>query len=29
MKTLAEIERMHGELTAFRRDIHAHPEIAF
>jgi hippurate hydrolase len=29
MKTLEEIERVHGELTAFRRDIHAHPEIAF
>lgn len=29
MKTLAEIDRMHGELTEFRRDIHAHPEIAF
>ena len=29
MKTLEAIERMHGELTAFRRDIHAHPEIAF
>ncbi|MBB1624052.1 M20 aminoacylase family protein [Achromobacter sp. UMC71] len=29
MKTLAEIERAHGELTALRRDIHAHPELAF
>lgn len=29
MKTLEAIERMHGEFTGFRRDIHAHPEIAF
>jgi amidohydrolase len=29
MKTLEEIERVHAELIAFRRDIHAHPEIAF
>jgi hippurate hydrolase len=29
MKTLDEIERAHGELTAIRRDIHAHPELAF
>ncbi|MGD7366551.1 amidohydrolase, partial [Ralstonia pseudosolanacearum] len=29
MKTLAEIERAHGELTELRRDIHAHPELAF
>jgi hippurate hydrolase len=29
MKTLEEIERVHGELTAIRRDIHAHPETAF
>jgi len=29
MKTLESIERLHGDLTAFRRDIHAHPEIAF
>lgn len=29
MKTLEEIERAHGELTAIRRDIHAHPETAF
>ncbi len=29
MKTIAEIERVHGELTALRRDIHAHPELAF
>ena len=29
MKTLAEIERAHGDLTALRRDIHAHPELAF
>jgi len=29
MKTLQEIERAHGELTAIRRDIHAHPELAF
>jgi hippurate hydrolase len=29
MKTLEEIERSHGELTAIRRDIHAHPELAF
>ena len=29
MKTIAEIERAHPELTALRRDIHAHPELAF
>ncbi|MYZ45842.1 M20 aminoacylase family protein [Schauerella aestuarii] len=29
MKTLEAIQRAHGELTAIRRDIHAHPEIAF
>ena len=29
MKTLEEIERAHGELTSIRRDIHAHPELAF
>ncbi|AOB33270.1 amidohydrolase [Bordetella sp. H567] len=29
MKTLDEIERAHGALTAIRRDIHAHPELAF
>jgi hippurate hydrolase len=29
MKTLEEIERAHGALTAIRRDIHAHPELAF
>ncbi|OWT74318.1 MULTISPECIES: M20 aminoacylase family protein [unclassified Achromobacter] len=29
MKTIAEIERATGELTAIRRDIHAHPETAF
>ncbi|WP_459616313.1 M20 aminoacylase family protein [Bordetella sp. 2513F-2] len=29
MKTLDEIERAHAGLTALRRDIHAHPELAF
>jgi amidohydrolase len=29
MKTLEEIERAHADLTALRRDIHAHPELAF
>ena len=29
MKTLDEIERAHADLTALRRDIHAHPELAF
>jgi amidohydrolase len=29
MKTLDEIERAHAELTSLRRDIHAHPELAF
>ncbi|AKQ57895.1 amidohydrolase/peptidase [Bordetella hinzii] len=29
MKTIDEIQRAHGELTALRRDIHAHPELAF
>ncbi|SAH83042.1 hydrolase [Bordetella ansorpii] len=29
MKTIDEIERAHAELTALRRDIHAHPELAF
>ncbi len=29
MKTLDEIQRAHGKLTALRRDIHAHPELAF
>jgi hippurate hydrolase len=25
----AKIEKMHGEMTAWRRDIHEHPETAF
>src|SRR5690606_8576397 len=29
MKTLDEIERAHSDLTAWRRDIHANPELAF
>ena len=29
MKLLAEIERNHEQLIAIRRDIHAHPELAF
>jgi len=29
MKTIDEIERAHDSLTAIRRDIHAHPELAF
>lgn len=29
MTVLAEIEQKHEELTAIRRDIHAHPELAF
>src|SRR3546814_17485056 len=29
MKTLDEIERAHADLTTLRRDIHAHPELAF
>ncbi len=29
MSVLAEIERKHQQLTAVRRDIHAHPELAF
>ena len=29
MKTIDEIERAHDALTAIRRDIHAHPELAF
>ena len=29
MKTIDEIERAHEALTAIRRDIHAHPELAF
>lgn len=29
MKLLADIERNHDALTAIRRDIHAHPELAF
>lgn len=26
---VGHIRGYHAELTAFRRDIHAHPEIAF
>ncbi|MDF1485898.1 M20 family metallopeptidase [Ramlibacter sp. H39-3-26] len=29
MSLIADIERAHGALTAIRRDIHAHPELAF
>lgn len=29
MKTIELIEHYHDEMTAWRRDIHAHPEIAF
>ncbi|AWQ07880.1 M20 aminoacylase family protein [Bordetella bronchiseptica] len=29
MKTIEAIERAHADLTALRRDIHAHPELAF
>jgi amidohydrolase len=29
MSLIAEIEAAHGPLTAIRRDIHAHPELAF
>jgi hippurate hydrolase len=29
MSTIAEIESTHEEFTALRRDIHAHPELAY
>ena len=29
MKLIPEIEAIHHELTAIRRDLHAHPEIGF
>lgn len=29
MPILAEVRDYHLELTAIRRDIHAHPELAF
>ncbi|MCW5649733.1 MAG: amidohydrolase [Ramlibacter sp.] len=29
MSLIAEIEATHAEFTALRRDIHAHPELAF
>jgi len=29
MKLIARIEDFHGELTRWRRDIHAHPELGF
>ncbi len=29
MSLIAEIENAHEDLTALRRDIHAHPELAF
>jgi hippurate hydrolase len=29
MKTIKAIERYQNEMTSWRRDIHAHPEIAF
>ena len=29
MKTIESIEKYKEEMTGWRRDIHAHPEIAF
>ncbi|KAA3650765.1 MAG: amidohydrolase, partial [Proteobacteria bacterium] len=29
MKILDAVKQQHAALTAFRRDIHAHPELAF
>ena len=29
MSLIAEIEQAHVALTAIRRDIHSHPELAF
>ena len=29
MTLIADIEDKHAEFTALRRDIHAHPELAF
>jgi metal-dependent amidase/aminoacylase/carboxypeptidase family protein len=29
MNSLEAIRKYHAELTALRRDIHAHPELAF
>ena len=29
MTVIADIEDKHAEFTALRRDIHAHPELAF
>lgn len=29
VRSLPEIEARHGELTAWRRDLHAHPELAY
>jgi hippurate hydrolase len=29
LKTIAEIEAYRGDLTNWRRDLHAHPELAF
>ncbi|OYY99408.1 MAG: hypothetical protein B7Y42_05960, partial [Polaromonas sp. 28-63-22] len=28
-RPFAQISRFHPELTAFRRDLHAHPELGF
>ena len=28
-RAFAQINRFHPELTAFRRDLHAHPELGF
>ena len=29
MKLVPEIAQFHDEMTAWRRDIHAHPELGF
>ncbi|GIS89339.1 MAG: hypothetical protein CM1200mP18_20490 [Gammaproteobacteria bacterium] len=29
MKVIQQIQNNHTELTAWRRDIHAHPELGF
>ena len=29
MPIIERITQLHGEMTAWRRDLHAHPEIAF
>ena len=28
-RAFAQISQYHPELTAFRRDLHAHPELGF